>query len=144
MSSEVVIRIRIPDNAEVTVEESTDQDRQGPTASPQDAEGASDAERYWRSLSDNSQKLFSAMARQQMEEGPFTYEDVGERLGLPRETLYSYRRVEGRTRNKWERENGSKAPFKPLEHSSVPDRQIKRYYLPEKDVEAIISLSETS
>src|SRR5687768_3172026 len=98
MATEVLIKILLPDDAEVSVvsgdSELSVESREGSgsDAAPADT---SEFERYWRYLTDNSRELFSAMARQQLEAGPFTYEDIADRMGVPRETLYAYKRNEG-------------------------------------------------
>lgn len=68
---------------------------------------------YWRALSENGRKVFGAASTIERERGPgYTFDDIGEVLDLPYESVKSMHRSTGRTARRWRANTGTEEPIR--------------------------------
>ncbi|HEU4905227.1 MAG TPA: hypothetical protein VFT19_03825 [Solirubrobacterales bacterium] len=68
---------------------------------------------YWLALSENGRKVFGAASTIERERGPgYTFDDIGEVLDLPYESVKSMHRSTGRTARRWRLNTGTEEPIR--------------------------------
>ena len=139
---QVTITINIPEGAEINISGASD---------PSGADDALDGravKRYFSIyLSDNGRRLFRAVAKVQLTDGPgFTFDDVAKQLGESYGTTLSLHRTTGRAARKWHDDTGSEAPIglADLSYEWVPevDGMRTRYEMREDLAEIIAQLDD--
>jgi hypothetical protein len=132
---QIKIIIEVPDNATVSVE--APELGPGTNGSGPDEE---QVQKYWEFLTENGRTLYGAMATQERENGPFTFEEIADRLGVPLESVHAYNRNAGRGAGMWRKETGTEAPIKPIPQGYLAGRRRKVFRLPDGVAEVIASL----
>ena len=96
--------------------------------------------RYFEYHTGNGKKLFRAMAAQELESCPWSFDEIAERLGNSHSEVLALNRNAARTVRLWKRDTGTEPPFKPIPQGNVPGRARKTFRLPEGVAETIVSL----
>lgn len=136
--SQVTITINIPEGAEINISGAAD------LSGSDDALDRRAITRYFSVyLSDNGRRLFRAVAKVQLTDGPgFTFDDVAKQLGESYGTTLSLHRTSGRAARKWHDDTGSKAPIglAVLSYEWVPEVEgMRTRYEMRKDLADIIA-----
>lgn len=136
---EITIRIELPEGATVSVE------RSGSTevAAPVDEDLI---QQYWDFMTENSRRLFHAMAEAELDAGgPVKFDDIAERLGVSFEEVLTYNRNAARGQRKWRDENnGAEPPIRPIAAGIAPGgyRRKRVFRLPPGVAEVVAGIKE--
>lgn len=133
--TEIIIRIEIPDGAMVTLD-APGPGGPGPAAAPDKDE----VQAYWDFCTENTQRLFTAMAEEELESGgPFDFDAVAERMGVSHSEVLTYNRNAGRGARLWrDRHDGEEPPIRLISAGYVAGRRRKTFRLPDGVPQTII------
>jgi hypothetical protein len=134
MSHQIRITISIPEGGTVEIEAPED------TGSETSSVDKDQVERYFEYQTDNGKKLYRAMAAQEMQSSPWSFDEIAERLGNSHSEALALNRNAARAVKLWKRDTGTEPPFKPIAQGNVPGRKRKTFRLPEGVAETIVSL----